>query len=243
MRKKALVLGLALALALSQAALAVGAGSPGVSNGSGGPEKTDLTTDSTTTINSETGQTEVNNHGSETQDGSTAAAENQDTANGPSLSVPGGPATGQSAAAAPEVNLEDAAAMTAPLSGYNVSTTNTYAGYADGAAAAINAVNANPASLTALPSNEDLTQYSMLTAFQEVSVTDAQTGAKVTPAAGQCVAISVPALQPGMRVYLLYVDPLTCLTVRVEARGVDYVNHTVLVDASVPGAFSIVYQR
>ena len=45
MRKKALVLGLALALALSQAALAVGAGSITVSNGSGGPNKSDLTTD------------------------------------------------------------------------------------------------------------------------------------------------------------------------------------------------------
>ena len=83
----------------------------------------------------------------------------------------------------------------------------------------------------------------MLTGFQEVNVADAQTGEKITPAAGQCVAISVPALMPGMRVYLLYVDPLTCMTVKVEAKGVDYANQQVLVDASVPGAFSIVYER
>lgn len=252
MRKKALVLGLALALALSQAALAVGAGSITVSNGSGGPNKSDLTTDTITSINGETGQTTVTviNAGettttTTTPGGSTTTTTtaSQDTVNAPTLSIAGGPATGESASAAPEVSQTEVAAQTASLSGYNTSVTNTYADYAIGASNAINAVNANPAALASLPSTENLSQYVMLTGFQEVNVADAQTGEKITPAAGQCVAISVPALMPGMRVYLLYVDPLTCMTVKVEAKGVDYANQQVLVDASVPGAFSIVYER
>lgn len=240
MRKKALVLGLALAMALSQAALAVGAGSITVSDGSSGPNKVDLTTDQVVSIDSETGQI---TGGDAEQNGSTASSENQDQVNAPTLNVPGGPSTGEAAAAAPEVNQTQVAESTAALSGYNTSVTNTYADYEIGASNAINAVNANPAALASLPSSEDLSRYAMLTTFQEINVTDVQTGNKITPSAGQCVAISVPALQPGMRVYLLYVDPFTCMTVKVEAKGVDYANYQVLIDASVPGAFAIVYER
>ena len=240
MKKKALVLGLAAALTLSQAAMAIAAGSITVSGGSGGSSgggggKSDLTSGNTVVVNSETGQV------SSTGTGTTTTA-SQDTVNAPLLSVAGGPATGAAAVAAPQVTQDEVAQKTAGLAGYATSVTANYSEYAAGAANAIRAVNANPAALATLPSAEDLSQYVMLTSFQEVNVADAQ-GISVAPSAGQCVSISVPALMPGMQVYLLYVDPLTCMTVKVQAAGVDYANQQVLVDASVPGAFTIVYSR
>ncbi len=243
MRKKALVFGLAAALTLSQAALAIGAGSPTVNNGSGGTHNVDGTTGSATTIVSGSGQTIQAGGGSSTSGSTAGTTVSQDTATAPTLSVVGGPSTGASVQAAPEITQEQAAAQTAGLAGYQTSVTATFTDYVAGAANAISAVNANPAALATLPSTEDLTQYVMLTGFQEVNVTDAQTGAAVNVAAGQSVAVSVPALMPGMQVYLLYVDPVTCLTVKVQATGVDYANQLVYVDASVPGAFTIVYAR
>lgn len=242
MKKKALVLGLAAALTLSQAAMAIAAGSITVSGGSGGSSgggggKSDLTSGNTVVVNSETGQ--VSSTGTGTTTTTTAS---QDTVNAPLLSVAGGPATGAAAVAAPQVTQDEVAQKTAGLAGYVTSVTANYSEYAAGAANAIRAVNANPAALATLPSAEDLSQYVMLTSFQEVNVADAQ-GTSVAPSAGQCVSISVPALMPGMQVYLLYVDPLTCMTVKVQAAGVDYANQQVLVDASVPGAFTIVYSR
>ncbi len=256
MKKKALVLSLALALALSQAALAVGAGSITVNNGvsgsgsSGGSNKSDQTSSTVTVIDSATGTTTTtggssssgsSSSGSTTTDSSTTAT-SQDTVNGIRVSIEGGPSTGAEASAASEVTQEEAAEMTAALSSYDVSVTNTFDGYVAGGVNAINAVNANPAALATLPSTEDLTQYVMLTGFQELNITDAA-GSTVSASAGQCVAISVPALMPGMQVYLLYVDPLSYMTVKVEAKGVDYENQQVLIDAAVPGAFCIVYSR
>lgn len=243
MRKKALVLSLAAVLSLSQAALAIGAGSPTVSNGIGGAHRVDGTADPYLLIDHETGSTTVMGRQSGGTQTVTEDAVSQDKVNGPLVSVDGGPSTGAGAPAAKEITQEEAAAQAVSLTGYNTSITSTYTGYEAGAVNAINSVNANPAALATLPSAENLSQYVMLTGFQEVNVTDAQTGERVNVSAGQCIAIYVPALMPGMRVYLLYVDPQTCMTVKVQARGVDYAKQLVYVDASVPGAFTIVYER
>lgn len=145
--------------------------------------------------------------------------------------------------AAPEVSANDAAAAIAWVADKVVTTSSDFAGYAAGAAGAIQAVNANPAALATLPSGVDLSKYAMLTNFQVAVIRDAA-GNIVDAQPGQCLAIEVPALVPGMKAYLAYVDPVTNNTVLIQISGVDFVNRLVYIDARyAAAAWSIVYEK
>ncbi|MDO5416765.1 MAG: hypothetical protein Q4F29_06160 [Lachnospiraceae bacterium] len=224
MKKRTLILTAAMALTLAQSAMALGYGSS-----SSNDSVVDLNTPPTVIVN-----------GQVVQGGQTAAPTTPSTQNQPSAvtGVTDTSATGITTAApvaAKEVSVDEMKQASAGVSG-RVSTTTQYTGYVAGAVNAINAVNANPATVAALPSNDDLTKVAMLTGFQQINV--AGTPAK----AGDYLTIEVPSLQPGMKIYLLYVDPTNGMTRKICASGVNFDQKLVMVDATIQGVFSIVYE-
>lgn len=216
MKKKAAILILSCVFVLAQSVLGLAAGSPSTSGGSGG------------------------GGGGGGYSGKVRPATN--TTNLPKTpdTLPLTPAV-----AAPAVDAATVQAKTAALEGKQVVSAEAFNSYKNDIAEPLVFINKNPQEfklLTFADETEKSENYSMLTTFREVYVNDGA-GNAYAAKTGECIVIHVPALTREMKVFLVYVNPVTGKLVKVSAAGVNYDTQQVLVDVSIPGAFTIVYEK